>query len=594
MNNKDKNIIHKTSDILSGIKVKPAKLSLRVLFLVILPEFFHDLGKSVCEIISDLIDGVLLFTGRFIGFIWLKTEKFRTFLYGKLKYSAIFVLSPFLKLADAYSLMRKEVKAANREYGLRGAIPAFFKHFLAFVFGKRGGGAVTTVFNYVVPVISIIFLINVISYASEIEYAVRLEVNGSFVGYIENERTFTEAEKIYEQRLNFLGSVNMIEITPYYTIEKLGYSRTLTTAEVTNILIEKSGVSVEWAYGVIINNNFMGAVSDNTSIVETLDELLSVHKTGIRDEEVAFVWDIDVEQGGQYPSESIIDPQIIIRSITRKGEEAQFYTVVEGDAHLLIADKLDIDMTELERLNPGFSEQMLMPGDRIRYSAEVPYLPVSVTRTEIYDHPIPYTTEYRDDESLFINSVRTAVEGQYGYDRITARVTLVNDIETNRETIARELVSLPVTQVVLRGTRPLPSGQVSNQAASYGKFIWPVPMAHKVSEWGWWDGGYGRHSGVDIGAPYGTPIFAGESGMVVHSGNLGGYGNTVIIEHDNGLRTLYAHASALNVRVGQSVIQGETIAFVGATGRADGNHVHFEVRYGGTILNPKDYLEFWY
>jgi murein DD-endopeptidase MepM/ murein hydrolase activator NlpD len=445
----------------------------------------------------------------------------------------------------------------------------------------------------VIPVISVIFLVNVISYASDIEYAVRLEVNGTFVGYIENERIYTEAEKIFEQRVNYLGSTIMVEFVPRFTIEKLGYSSTLSPSQVTNILLEQSGIVVEHAYGIIINGNFIGAVKDNTEILLTRDALLDIHRTGARDETVEFVWSFEAEQGDLYPVESIVEPLAIIRSIARIDEQAQFYTVAEGDSQYLISEMLDTSMAQLERLNPGFTERVLMPGDRIMFSAEVPHLPVSVTRTEIYDQEIPFTTEYRDDASYFISTQNTSVRGQNGVDRITARVTLINGVEERRVVTNREVISSPVTQVISIGTRPLPTGTWSDEDPSgHGIFIWPVPRDHKVSEWGWWDGGYGGHTGVDIGAPYGTPIYAGDSGTVVFAGWTGGYGNTVVIEHPNsGLRTWYAHASALNVIEGQEVSQGETIAWVGATGRTSGNHLHFEVREGSRILNPRHFLD---
>jgi murein DD-endopeptidase MepM/ murein hydrolase activator NlpD len=582
------------TDVLSGIAVKPAKLPLHIFILTIIRAFFHDLGKSVCEILGDLANGFLHFTGKIFGFIWFKTEKFRLYIWGKLKYFGFYVFSPFLKLGIAFTTMRRETKAANREYGMKGALPVFFGHLIAFIFGKRGGGAVTTAFNYIIPVISLVFLYNVISYASGIEYAVRLEINGTFVGYIENERTYTEAEKIFEQRVNYFGSTIMVEFAPRFTIEKLGYSNMLSASQVTNILLEQSGIVVEHAYGVIINGNFIGAVKDNTTILYTRDALLAAHKTGAPDEEVEFVWSFETEQGDLYPLESIVEPQVIIRNITRINEEAQFYTVAEGDSQYLIAEKLDIPMIVLERLNPGFAEQVLLPGDRIMFSAEVPHLQVAVTRTEVYDQEIPFATEYRDDSSYFINTQNTSVRGREGIDRITARVTLVNGIETRRVVTSREAVSAPVTQVISRGTRPLPAGTFSGEIPSgHGIFIWPVPREHKVSEWHGSDGGYWGHSGIDIGAPYGTPIFAGDSGTVVFSGwYSGGYGNTVIIEHpSSGLRTWYAHASALNVSEGQEVSQGETIAWVGATGRADGNHLHFEVREGTRILNPRHFLD---
>jgi len=579
------------AEILSGVKVKPAKLPLHIFILKAIATFFHDLGKSVCEIISDLINGVLLFLGRLIGFVWVKTEKFRTFALGKLKYAAIIILSPFFNFAAAYSRMRKDTRAANREGGLKSATPVFFSHVFSFIFGKRG--AAVTVFNYAAPIISIMFLVGVVSYATDTNYAVKLEVNGKFVGYIENELIFTEAEKIVEQRLNFLGSATMIEMVPSFSVERVGFAELLSTNSVVNVLLQESGVSVEYAFGITINNNFVGAVVDNTSINATLRELLDVHRTGARDEEVAFLQDVKLEHD-LFPSVSIVEPASIIRNITRTLQEAQYYIVEEDDSQYSISALLDVSMAELERLNPGFTERVLQPGERIQYTTAVPYLPVAVTRTEVYNVSVDFITEHQDSNMLFVGNTSTAREGENGVDRVTARVTLVNGVETGRRVIDRESVSAPVNRIVNRGTRPVPEGTISTERASYGKFIWPTDRSvSNVSEWHSADGGYWGHSGIDITAPFGTHIFAGASGTVVQAGWLGGYGLTVTIDHGDGYRTLYSHASALvdGLHVGQTVIQGETIAFIGQTGTATGNHIHFEVIENGRRVNPRHFLE---
>lgn len=98
------------------------------------------------------------------------------------------------------------------------------------------------------------------------------------------------------------------------------------------------------------------------------------------------------------------------------------------------------------------------------------------------------------------------------------------------------------------------------------------------------------HTGVDMRAPYGTLIHAAQAGIVVYSGWKRGYGNTVIIDHGNGLATLYAHASSVEVRVGEMVSRGQVIAKVGSTGYSTGNHLHFEVRINGEPVNPKNYI----
>lgn len=106
------------------------------------------------------------------------------------------------------------------------------------------------------------------------------------------------------------------------------------------------------------------------------------------------------------------------------------------------------------------------------------------------------------------------------------------------------------------------------------------------SRWG------STHKGVDIGAPKGTPIKAAASGTVISSstGYNGGYGNCVVISHGNGIETAYGHCSALYVKVGQKVSQGDVIAAVGNTGRSFGNHLHLEIRINGVAQNPQNYL----
>ncbi len=94
------------------------------------------------------------------------------------------------------------------------------------------------------------------------------------------------------------------------------------------------------------------------------------------------------------------------------------------------------------------------------------------------------------------------------------------------------------------------------------------------------------HYGVDIAAPYGTPIRAAADGVVVFAGWRRAYGITVILDHGNGLATLYAHCSRVLVSEGQTVKQGDIIALVGSTGLSTGPHLHFEVRRYGEPINP--------
>ena len=119
--------------------------------------------------------------------------------------------------------------------------------------------------------------------------------------------------------------------------------------------------------------------------------------------------------------------------------------------------------------------------------------------------------------------------------------------------------------------------------------IWPVPAYRKISRWMLGAGGT-IHGGVDIQANYGTPILAAAAGQVTVAGYHWSYGNYVVIRHANGWETLYAHASRLGVRAGQSVEQGQEIAYVGSTGVSTGNHCHFEIRRNGVRQQPRDFF----
>jgi murein DD-endopeptidase MepM/ murein hydrolase activator NlpD len=103
-------------------------------------------------------------------------------------------------------------------------------------------------------------------------------------------------------------------------------------------------------------------------------------------------------------------------------------------------------------------------------------------------------------------------------------------------------------------------------------------------------GYYRMHYGLDIGGNGGAPIWAAKDGIVITAGWQGGFGNCVVIAHDGGIATLYAHMSSIGVSVGQSVGRGSVIGYVGSTGLSTGPHLHFEVHQGGTPVDPRPFL----
>ena len=139
------------------------------------------------------------------------------------------------------------------------------------------------------------------------------------------------------------------------------------------------------------------------------------------------------------------------------------------------------------------------------------------------------------------------------------------------------------------------NGNSGGSTVGTGNLVWPSyctyitsrqgPRTHPIT------GEYKNHGGTDIGASYGSAIYAADSGTVVRSsdGWNGGWGNYVMIDHGNGMQTLYAHMSSRAVSVGQTVSRGQTIGYVGSTGNSTGPHLHWEVTVNGVRQNPLNY-----
>ncbi len=197
----------------------------------------------------------------------------------------------------------------------------------------------------------------------------------------------------------------------------------------------------------------------------------------------------------------------------------------------------------------------------------------------------------QEDEMKVVVSQKQIKKNQINSD-LKKKENLLGEIEADKEELEKQeqrlLAESNAIEAQLRnisGTQPV--------SVSPGGFIWPVNGSlssgfgmrlHPIL------GDYRMHTGIDIGAGYGTPIKASKDGIVIFSGWKGGYGNTVIINHGGGIATLYAHASSIAVGSGSQVSQGQAIAYVGSTGYSTGPHLHFEVRLNGTPQNPMNYL----
>ena len=149
---------------------------------------------------------------------------------------------------------------------------------------------------------------------------------------------------------------------------------------------------------------------------------------------------------------------------------------------------------------------------------------------------------------------------------------------------------IPSRKILLASAKPIgfssvekdSAGNIINKSANSAKLEGTQAPAEKDQ--------MQFHKGVDIAAPMGTDVYCAAQGKVIFAGQKSGYGNCVIIEHGNGLATLYGHLSKILIDANQQVKIGDVIAKVGSTGRSTGPHLHYEVRKNNTPINPKLFL----
>lgn len=208
----------------------------------------------------------------------------------------------------------------------------------------------------------------------------------------------------------------------------------------------------------------------------------------------------------------------------------------------------------------------------------------NITETKI----IPYQTETIESEDYYIGTVITETAGETGVSESVYQVEYLNGEETARSLVSETIVSAPVTCVQIVGIKEYP------KPVATGTFAWPLVNPGVTSSFGWrqdpFTGESRFHLGLDLYAPYGSPIYASDGGLVIEATYNDSYGIYVLIDHGNGVMTRYAHMSQRLVEAGERVYQGQEIGKVGMTGRATGYHCHFEIIINGNVVQPLDYL----
>lgn len=193
--------------------------------------------------------------------------------------------------------------------------------------------------------------------------------------------------------------------------------------------------------------------------------------------------------------------------------------------------------------------------------------------------------EYYDTDELYEGELQVTTEGTDMEEYVTMKVEYLNGNEIHRTDLYSNIVVQGAPQRVARGTASRPV------TASYGEFIWPAEGVI-TSDFGYRTISLGsdNHTGIDIAGNNNSDIVAADGGEVIFAGDGGGYGNLVKIRHDDGTVTYYAHCNSFAVSEGERVARGQTIAYMGSTGRSTGTHLHFEVRVDDEAQDPFDYL----
>ena len=276
-------------------------------------------------------------------------------------------------------------------------------------------------------------------------------------------------------------------------------------------------------------------------------------------------------------NDRIKDKDSTYQDIVAEKQEATTYVVQSGDYLALIADKYNMTEDELKEINPGIqSDDDLYYDDRLNVRLPRTMVQIQVEKQETYRETYNEDVVYEDDADMYIGETEVVQEGTPGTHIVTDMVTYKDDMEYKREQLQETVEVAAVPEIVKRGTKSHPT------------YMYPLSTWMITSTFGY---RWGRlHAGVDVGVPIGTTVRASRGGQVITAGWVGGYGNCVMIDHGDGVVTLYGHLNEFTVSVGQYVDQGQQIAMSGNTGHSTGPHLHFEIRVNGTPTDPLPYL----
>lgn len=410
---------------------------------------------------------------------------------------------------------------------------------------------------------------------------VEVLLEGQSIGFVESKQQMEEIIANVEERTSgYLGRPYNLSMDISYS---LGYARhdSMLNEEATEELLFSKVDEVSTQYVLSVDGSPVGANPSKTALELLKQRILSARVGSDENARAEFVQDVTIEQM-TVPTSYVQSVTELEQTLEGERQAMQTYSVQQGDTLSQIAENNGMTLQQVQGLNPHIDPARIHVGDLVTLAGSKPLLSVKKTTTIEYTQEIAYESEVQYSEDMLKTESKIITTGQNGQAKVVAKVVSVDDVEQERTIQSWDIVQEPQNEVKLVGTKEPPA------KAAKGYFIQPF-HGLLTSRYGGRSRGF--HTGVDWAGAKGSAVVAADGGTVILAGWNGGYGNCVIIDHGNGLQTLYAHNSALLVKVGQKVAQGEQIAKLGSTGNSTGPHCHWEVRVGGKPVNPMPYLK---
>ena len=500
------------------------------------------------------------------------------------------LFGPFVLLVKGIVALLIHAHHIHREKGLSAALKAS-AHYLASGV-RRNLRLLPRMAMYILPVCALALGSMVFEYVINQPYALAVQVNGETVGYVANEDVFDTAREDVMERISYAGSDKTeLTIEPSYTIAVAHHM--LDENEMADAIIQSAGDQIGEGTALYLDGELTAVCSDGDALRAYFTSRLEPYE--VPDDpnvSVGFNKQVTLEDG-LYFKDSLQDYADVEKALSDVKQAQKVYTVKTGDTLWDIAHKNDLTFRELCALNTNFKGEPLneksniREGDELIVTKEEAALEVRITRIETREEEVAFAIETTKSNEYTKGTTKVLQEGQNGLRRVTFQnVYDTNNVLVEQTILSTEVIKEPVNKKVVQGTKKVKSS--TKFITGSGQFIWPVPNYRYCSRW------YGgRHRGVDICAPAGTPIYASAGGTITKAGynkaGAGtGYGYSVIINHGGAYSSVYAHCLSLTVSAGQTVKQGQLIGYVGSTGRSTGNHCHFEIRLNGSYIPPQN------